>query len=210
MVSAVKNYEFESLQYYELIDNPKKMEELRKQQKNINDKIVEIKLLMREYDRTQNTQYVSDAVAVYISMSFPPIDEPDAISKLEELMDSKYAYNAVEYNDVDGTYHLIQKVHTISEFEQVLGEKEPGVVSMVTGVEQKVKLAKKQQVLKTKTPTTRFVVESDEERGGGEEEGEEEGGEEGGEEAIDSDDEPIGRPMEQPIVFDKEERINNP
>ena len=37
---------------------------------------------------TQNTQYVSDAVAVYISMSFPPIDEPDAISKLEELMDS--------------------------------------------------------------------------------------------------------------------------
>jgi hypothetical protein len=203
MISAVKNYEFESLQYYELIDNPKKMEELKKQQKNINDKIVEIKLLMREYDRTQNTQYVADAVASYISMSFPPIDEPDSISKLAELMDAKYAYNAVEYNDVDGTYHLIQKVHTISEYEQILGEKEPGVVAMVTGVEQKIKRAKKQPVLKTKKPTTRFVVESDDaiardEVVAKDEETEQKALEE------DSDEEPIGRPMDQPIVFEGE------
>ena len=140
IITRIKNYEFEMQQYLSVVDNPIKQELLKKMQTEINAHIYEMKTMMREFNKTQNTQYIADIVALNVAMSYPPDEDPEIIPKLTKLMNAKYAYSAVEYNGVDDTYHLIQKPHVIVEFEQDLGEKERGVISMREGLDKNVKL----------------------------------------------------------------------
>ena len=141
IVTRIKNYEFEMQQYLSVVDNPIKQELLKKLQNEINTHIYEMKTMMREFNKTQNTQYIADIVALNVNMSYPPDEDPEIIPKLTKLMNAKYAYSAVEYNGVDDTYHLIQKPHVIVEFEQDLGEKERAVISMREGLDKNVKLS---------------------------------------------------------------------
>uniref|UniRef100_A0A6C0EZF1 Uncharacterized protein n=1 Tax=viral metagenome TaxID=1070528 RepID=A0A6C0EZF1_9ZZZZ len=141
IVNRIKNYEFEMQQYLSVVDNPIKQELLKKMQTEINANIYEMKTMMREFNKTQNTQYIADIVALNVAMSYPPDEDHEIIPKLTKLMNAKYAYSAVEYNGVDDTYHLIQKPHVIVEFEQDLGEKERGVISMREGLDKNIKLS---------------------------------------------------------------------
>jgi hypothetical protein len=93
-------------------DSSKKREALNKLQTELYTNIENIKKMMSEYEKTQNRQFVIDAVDVYVN---------DMIPRLKKLMNIKYAKSYVDYED-DGTYKLVQLPYSIEQLEFVLGD----------------------------------------------------------------------------------------
>ena len=93
-------------------DSSKKKEALTKIQTEIYTNIENIKKMMSEYEKTQNKQFVTDAVDVCIN---------DMTPRLKKLMNIKYAKSYVDYED-DGTYKLIQLQYSIEQLDFVLGD----------------------------------------------------------------------------------------
>jgi len=85
---------------------------------------------MKDFERTQNVQFVNDVVELYVKEMTP---------KLKEIMKKKYAYSTVEYDDTTNMYNLMQIPISIEGLESDLAEKEHGVVSMQMGTEEKIK-----------------------------------------------------------------------
>ena len=100
--------------YLNVTDNSEKKIKI----KNLNDElfvsIERIKDLMQQYDETENIGLIKDVLSIYV----------DIQPKLKELMNTKYAYNNVEYNSNDNTYHLIQNKYTLQELEMPYVEPE--------------------------------------------------------------------------------------
>jgi hypothetical protein len=100
--------------YLNVTDNSEKKIKI----KNLNDElfvsIERIKDLMQQYDETENIGLIKDVLSIYV----------DIQPKLKELMNTKYAYNNVEYNRDDNTYHLIQNKYTLQELEMPYVEPE--------------------------------------------------------------------------------------
>ena len=134
ITTLMANHEFEIQQYENIVDNPEKKALLKKLELEIYNNINALKTMMVDFNKSQNTQFISDIVELYINEMKP---------KLSKIMNLKYAYNAVEYNSVEDTYTLIQKLYSIEEFEQVLGEKDQEVISMIQGTNKKIKTNKK-------------------------------------------------------------------
>jgi hypothetical protein len=109
---------------------------------------------METFDDTNDTQFVRDAVDIYVNSLTP---------KLNEILKMKYNYNVVEL-DEDGIYHLIQKKNTIEQREFALVD--PSIVSFVTGVgvskSSKTKKNKSKSNTKTKKTKPRFEIVSEE------------------------------------------------
>jgi hypothetical protein len=85
-----------------------KLIEIKKIQSDIYANINEIKTQMGNFVRTNNTQSIKNAVAIYIDRLLP-------LNK--SLIEHKYKTSFVEYNDTTQEYHLIQKENTINSLE---------------------------------------------------------------------------------------------
>jgi hypothetical protein len=137
-VSALmSSYEYTLEIYLNIINNKEKKEELKKKSAAFFLEVDNFKKMISDYEKTQDVQYVSDAIELYINSILPTATQ---------LRDLKYAYSAVEYNEDDNTYSLIQKPITIEELEWDLGEKSQGIVSMKIGMDKfKLKPSVKQE-----------------------------------------------------------------
>lgn len=119
-INFLLNFNYEQL--FEIVDNKSENERSKKLQEELYIYIDQIKQSMKDFDATTNVQFARDAVAIYVNQMQPKIDE---------LFQLKYKVNLVEYDESDGTYHLIQKKYGAANLED--NYVEPSVVSFVYG-----------------------------------------------------------------------------
>ena len=106
MVSASKRYESSLEDYINKVDNRAKKEQLKQLTADLYININDLKTLIAEFDRSGNAQYVQEAVTMYVN---------DMVPKLDKIMQDKYAYSAVEYDENENVFRLIQKKLTIEQ-----------------------------------------------------------------------------------------------
>lgn len=95
-------------EYISKTENPEEKKTLDESLEQSYDLINSIKGAMRQYNETENGQFVKDAVDTYINNLHP---------LLEKIMTLKYKQSFVHYNMDDNTFHLIQNKNTIKSLE---------------------------------------------------------------------------------------------
>lgn len=111
-------------EYYNVIDNPDDNKKIIELTEKSFAKINSIKDSIKQFNDEDNTQYVADAVEVYINELMPIV---------KELMGLKYRSNIVWYNEDTGTYHLLQSKTAIKDIELDIVEAE--VIAFNTSLE---------------------------------------------------------------------------
>jgi len=136
IVEATKTYEFTLQTYLLIVDNDEKKEELKRLQLEFYAAKETFTSLIRQYETTSQLQFISDAMDVYINTM-----EPNVAAQLQK----KYSYNAVEYNEDDNTYNLVQTPYSIGDLEWDIGERGQQVLSYKVGLDsgKKKRLSKK-------------------------------------------------------------------
>jgi hypothetical protein len=104
-VSLLQSY-FE--EYMKIIDNKENNEAVVKEIEFIYNFISSIKEAIKNFLETDNTQYVRDAVDIYINSLHP---------SAEKLLKLKYKENMVWYDPDNNIYRLIQNKYTIRDIE---------------------------------------------------------------------------------------------
>jgi len=140
MKSTNELYDLFFQQLNEIIDNTKKKEDYQTLLKGFYENIESFKSMIQEFEESANTQYIIDAVELYLDEILP---------KSDKIMEKTYSYNAVDYNEDDNTYHLDQKKYRLQQFEMDVGESDHGIISMKIGMPKNIK----------KTIATRTVEE---------------------------------------------------
>ena len=136
--STISNYEFISHFYNAVTENPNRIKREMELQEEVYTTIDSMKQWMREFDKTGNHKFVVDVVESYINTMIP---------KLRELMKKKYVYSAVDYNEEEKKFILVQKKITSELLELNIGD-EQKIVSMKLGsdkIQQKPKKPKFQK-----------------------------------------------------------------
>lgn len=131
--TVISNYEFFTQFHNTVTDNPVRKKKEIELQEEIYTTIDSIKQWMSEFDKTGNHKFVVDVVESYINTMLP---------KLGDLMKKKYVYSAVEYNEEDKKFTLIQKKYTTELLEINLGEDQK-VLSMKMGSDKILQKPKK-------------------------------------------------------------------
>jgi hypothetical protein len=125
--SAVKNFEEKKKELNEagemyrffltdtllITDNPSKFNNIETATSRFYLYIQELQILMKDFNTEQNERLINDAVELYKSKILPTADR---------IRNLKYAYNAVEYDEKNNTYHLIQNPYTIVQLEKNIGQ----------------------------------------------------------------------------------------
>jgi len=140
MKSTNELYDLFFQQLNEIIDNTKKKEDYQTLLKGFYENIESFKSMIQEFEESANTQYIIDAIELYLDEILP---------KSDKIMEKTYSYNAVDYNEDDNTYHLDQKKYRLQQFEMDVGESDHGIISMKIGMPKNIK----------KTIATRTVEE---------------------------------------------------
>jgi hypothetical protein len=142
VTELTKVYEY-TLQYYlNIVDNTEKKEEIKKLQLELYNNLDNFNSMIEQYNKTKNTQLIVDAVHLYTNTMKPRADE---------IIAKKYAYTAVEYDEDDNTFHLVQLPFSIENLEWDISETGQKVLSMKTGLE---KFSSKKTVKNVKAITT--------------------------------------------------------
>jgi len=94
--------------YESLVDNPNTKNKLNNDLERSYLLINEIKTSMKKYDETNNLQFVTDSVEIYLNQLKP---------LLKNIQKNKYKENMVWFNTDDETYHLIQEKNSIKSLE---------------------------------------------------------------------------------------------
>ncbi len=147
VITSTENSQYFLTLFNVITDSSKKREELNKIQTELYTNIENIKKMMSEYEKTNNKQFVTDAVDVYID---------DMIPRLKKLMNGKYAKSYVDYED-DGTYKLVQLPYSIEELEFVLGDQT--VEKMQLGLKEPKDKKEKQKTSSKESDTTEYDEE---------------------------------------------------
>ena len=108
-------------EYLDIVENKQKKNDLKRDQEFFYNFITEINNAIGLFHSTDNTQYMRDAVDIYVNKLLPLLDK---------IMKLKYNENKVLYNENDNTYHLIQNKYTFKDIEFNVGQEK--VVSFVT------------------------------------------------------------------------------
>ena len=125
--SAVKNFEEKKKELNEagemyrgfltdtllITDNPTKFNNIETATSRFYLYIQELQILMKDFNTEQNEELINEAVELYKSKILPTADR---------IRNLKYAYNAVEYDEKNNTYHLIQNPYTIVQLEKNIGQ----------------------------------------------------------------------------------------
>ena len=133
VITTTENAQYFLTLFNVTTDSSKKKETLNKIQTEIYTNIENIKKMMSDYEKTNNRQFVIDAVDVYVN---------DMIPRLKKLMNIKYAKSFVDYED-DGTYKLNQLQYSIEQLEFVLGDQT--VEKMQLGLKEPKEKSKKEK-----------------------------------------------------------------
>jgi hypothetical protein len=120
--SETSNYEFLLNEYNEIVNNKEKMDIIDENTKEIYGLIEKIRVTVDKYEKTDNIEYINDAVDIYINELMPKIKSNNTL---------KYKINYVDFNEYDNTYNLIQLPYTTEDFEANLDNK---IIHLVTGL----------------------------------------------------------------------------
>ena len=101
--------------YIKITDNAEDKQRLGEELEKSYLDIQEIKISISNFDRTNDVQYVRDAVNIYVTNLQP---------KLAVILKLKYKENKIWYDDNNETYHLIQNRYTITDLEINTGKYE--------------------------------------------------------------------------------------
>jgi len=124
--NTMQNYEYTLKMYMDITNNKEKTNATKKLQAELFLNIANYKKLIDDYENSQDIQYIVDALELY---------KTEILPQSKKIMNAKYAYSEVEFNEDDNTYYLIQKPVTIEQFEWDLSENPPGIVSMKMGID---------------------------------------------------------------------------
>ena len=108
-------------EYLDLIENKQQKNDLKRDQEFFYSFLAEIHNAINIFHSSGNTQYMRDAVDIYVNKLLPLLDK---------IMKLKYNENKVWYNETDNTYHLIQNKYTFKDIEFNVGQEK--VVSFIT------------------------------------------------------------------------------
>jgi hypothetical protein len=103
-----ENYKNKLTETLLITDNPTKKNNIEKSLTTLYLTIQQLQTLISDFDAENNEQLITDAVELYKGRILPTA---------ERIRNLKYSYNAVEYNDDNNTYHLIQDAYTIVQLE---------------------------------------------------------------------------------------------
>lgn len=120
--SETSNYEFLLNAYNEIVNNKEKMDIITDNTREIYELIEKIRVTIDKYEKTDNIEYVNDAVNIYINELMPKIKDNNQI---------KYKINYVDFNEYDNTYNLVQLPYTTEDLEASLDNK---VIHSTTGL----------------------------------------------------------------------------
>lgn len=105
-------------QYDFIINNKNIKDDINKTEFELNLYIEQIKDLIKDFNKTNNTQLVVDAIELYQNTLRP---------KLNDLMSLKYKHTFVEFNEKSKMYQLFQLPNSIETFERCYGN--PKIIS---------------------------------------------------------------------------------
>jgi hypothetical protein len=100
-------------EYMKIVDNKEKNQLIVKEIELVFGFIDSIKASIKMFDDTNNTQYVNDAVNIYLNSLKPSADK---------LINLKYNENVVWYDEDTNEYKLMQNKYTIRDIEFNTGE----------------------------------------------------------------------------------------
>jgi hypothetical protein len=92
-------------------DNKDKERDIKDKEAELFVQIQEFKQLLKQYEDDGKKGYLDDTLEVYVDKLVPTATE---------LRDEKYISSRIEYNDDDGTYHLIQEPWNLKSLEVAL------------------------------------------------------------------------------------------
>jgi len=121
-----KIYEFTLQTYLGVVDNEEKKAEFEKLQLEFYNNLDRFNSMINQYNSTKNNQLIIDAVDLYVRTLQP---------HAAEIMNKKYNYSRVEYNEDDNTFHLMQTLITPENLEWDLSENGQKVITFKTGLE---------------------------------------------------------------------------
>ena len=137
-------------EYIELLDSKEKNTELKELTERSYLMIHDMKELIQKYNANQNnTQLIQDVVDIYVNQLSPLV---------KELRENKYKKNKVEYNPDKGTFHLIQKPHTLEDITFYYST--PEIIAFVKNTKQ----MERKKVLETKELQETSLQEKEEEK----------------------------------------------
>ena len=111
------------INYLEVIDNKIDKAELKIKEEAFYKFVEAFKYIIKEYELTGNIQLINEGITNYVN---------DIIPLNKEIADNKYSYQAVEYDEQDKIYRLIQLFKTIEELE--ISTFEDNIISNITGM----------------------------------------------------------------------------
>ena len=103
-----ENYKNKLTELLLITNNPTKKTNIETSTRTLYLIIAELKTLISDFNAEQNEELITDAVELYKGRILPTS---------ERIRNLKYSYNAIEYNDDNNTYHLIQEPYTILQLE---------------------------------------------------------------------------------------------
>jgi hypothetical protein len=98
------NYE----RFFDVTDNKTTNTQISKLKEEVYILINDIKENIKQFNSTNNIQFVRDSVEVYVNLME---------TKLKELSNLKYNINLVEFDESEGAYRLIQQKNSIFDLE---------------------------------------------------------------------------------------------
>ena len=134
--------------YIKITDNAEDKQKLGEELEKSYLDIQEIKICIENFNRTNDVQYVRDAVNIYVTNLKP---------KLAIVLNLKYKENKIWYDDNDETYHLIQNKYTIKDLEINIGKYETVVFD--TSLQGPNNIPKKRSlVIESSTPDEEDII----------------------------------------------------
>jgi hypothetical protein len=138
-------------------DNPEKKLYTKKLQDEFGiEFLMPFKKMIKDYNETDNTSIVNEAVKFYIEEMMP---------KIKEIAELKYEVNYVEYNDEDGKYKLIQMKNSLANLENEIFMDDK-VVYFVKGTKKSsksknktIKIMSPEKIKKKKTLKSRPAID---------------------------------------------------
>jgi hypothetical protein len=94
-------------------DNPTQRLNLERGIVTLYEYVNELKGLMKQYESDPKPEYMQEIMSLYLTKINPILERNNHL---------KYKYNAIEINEKDDTFHLIQKKYTLSDIEISLTE----------------------------------------------------------------------------------------
>jgi len=147
--STIDNYEFYLKILNDIIHNKEKKEETDRLQADIQLMIDNYKILINSYEKSQNKQFINDAIEMFVK---------EIIPRLKELRNKKYLISEIDFNKDDNTFHLVQLPVLIDNFEFDIAANEHGVVSLKIGNQIKEKKSHSKTMKNTSTSEEEFKI----------------------------------------------------